>query len=156
MPIILKTFDFLLNPLVRYLMSKKQIRRKIANNVFISSEWIEIEVKPPMKVKKNFQAVLLHIEGCWTSLFSKEKGVKLSNGTVITPKVEMIDEYGNKYFLKSGMSFGMPDDNCEKMILSEIGFRKNLPNDRKYTAVRIFSDQPFLCKSISLYDYNLK
>jgi hypothetical protein len=156
MLIILKTLDFLLNPLVKYVMNKNRIRRIIANDIAISAEWTELLVSPPFTTKNNFQAVLLHIEGCWNSFPSKDADVRLANGTIINPKVEIIDEYGNTLFLKPGMSFGIPADDCEKFMISELGFRRNLSKDRKYTTVRIASEQPFLCNIVSLYDYNLK
>ena len=156
MSIILNTLDFLLNPIGKYLINKNRIRRKIAADILISSEQIEIEVHPPMKIKKNFQAILLEIEGCWQSLIDKKSGLRLANGMIINPQVEITDEFGNKYTLKSGMSFGEPDDNCEKFLISEIGFRGKLPEDRNYTMIRIVSDSPFLCNTVSWYDYNMK
>lgn len=155
---ILQVFGFIIKPLdsvLTYLFVKRnKIRREIANNILVSPEWTKITPMPSMEIKKNLQAVLIHIEGCWRNFH--EKNFRLSDGTIIKPEVEIIDEYGNEYHLRSGRSGISPlSPDSEKWIVDYIGFYGQTPKDRNYAQIRIRSDKPFQC-SISWYDYNLK
>lgn len=146
--------DFFLNPIALYFLRRANLRRRIAKDISISSEWIRFEIQPPVKIKNKNQAILLGIKDCWKDLHGKN--LKLSDGTIINPQVEISDESGNTYYLKPGMSFGMPDTELQKWIVSEAAFRYSLPKDKTYTEVRVRSSEPFLCELISWNDYNLK
>ncbi|HEY0457818.1 MAG TPA: hypothetical protein VGC97_01625 [Pyrinomonadaceae bacterium] len=141
-----------------YMSGHMSVSQEIASNVSISSEWTVIKPESPMKTKRDFQSVLLNIEGCKTH--GKKSDLILPDGTIVNPELEILDEYGNNYPLdsKSGVVNNY-DSESDTFELYSAGFSKKggeLPEDRVYTEVRIRSDKPFVASKIIWYNYNLK
>ena len=133
-------------------------RQEVASAVSISSEWTAIKPDTPMKIEKDFQSVLLRIEG--TRQHSKKSELMLSDGTIINPEVEIFDENGNKYAMESKGAFVNDyDDKSQTHAVVEATFSlqpNELPTDRTYTEIRIRSDKSFTAKKVTWYNYNLK
>lgn len=149
--IFLMLIGIFIDPIFSYLLQRKRIRLKIANDISVNSEWNEITLQSPLKIQRKLQVVLLHIEGCWREQYGKE--YKLSDGTIIHPNIEILDEERNEFSLEPKMCLAecLPDLTWR---VEEIGFC-GVPPDRDFTGLKIRSDIPFQC-SLSWYDYELK
>lgn len=141
-----KAFEKVLNS-----MHKKQI---VAENVQITNEWTEITSENPLKPTKLVQEVQLLINGYEREIGNPDFGhITLTDGTKITPEVEIVDENGKSYKLKDGhrvdnfVGFSVDDK-----IHGSFEFPKNV----SYKIIRIRSDKPFFCEKIIWYDYDMK
>ncbi len=118
--------------------------RILAKNIEITTEWIEITIEPAVKPENRSQSVNLRI-----------KDLKLPDGKLLSPEIELYDDSGNKVeFFHSG--------SVTKYFVDEV-FRAryqnqsiDLPADRRYTKMRIRSDIPFSCDQIYWRDYDPK
>jgi hypothetical protein len=134
------------------------VNRTIAEDVKVNSEWIELTPSSSMKIKRQYQAIGLVIDGARTP--SKSSGLFLKDGTPINPEVQISDTAGNWYELKGG-SYGVStyDSGTETWDADIADFKPNdwkLPADIEFKTLRIRSDHPFTCKKVIWTNYNLK
>ncbi|MDT7542179.1 MAG: hypothetical protein QOE33_2083 [Acidobacteriota bacterium] len=130
----------ILNPYLEY---------DVARDITISSEWVEMTPKKPLEAERQVQYLMLDI----TTPFKPDydsAGLHLSDGSLVIPQVQLVDEQGTTYDLKpaageKGMAFYWSNPNPH-----EVG----LPKDRKYLSVRIRCDRPFHCSRIYWHCYN--
>ena len=161
--ILLTPIDFLLRPVVRHYSKQMRIEREIASDVLISTQWKTITPQPPLEIKKPFQSVSLELQDCKRKFSKNAEDLVFSDGTVVNAKreiaVEILDEYGNKYRLKSGQ-YGVNDyDEISGTFVvrfADFKYPACLPKDRTYTEVRIRSEKSFRCKKIVWLDNKLK
>ena len=145
--------------LVMYLLQLPMyVNRTIAEDVKVNSEWIELTPSSSMKIKRQYQAIGLVINGARTP--SKSSGLFLKDGTPINPEVQISDTAGNWYELKGG-SYGVStyDPETETWNADIADFKPNdwkLPPDIEFKTVRIRSEQPFICAKVIWRNYNLK
>ena len=130
--------------------------QEIAKNIEISSEWLKFSLEPPIKVRKTHPCIQVFIEGYemhYLNYLTKTNKFKdtaffykpiLPDGTIINPKVQLIDEYEKTHDLEF-----MWYDYC-------VGFTKELPRDRKYTELKVYSDVPFKSYLIRWFDWESK
>jgi hypothetical protein len=139
---------------ITYKLKTKNRKQIIAENIEINSVWLEISFEKPLEPNKQVQKILLAIENFedrHDDFFSIM--IKLQDGTIINPEIEIVDETGKTYRLKVASIHG-----------NAVGFSPNenlhgtykFPKDAVYKTVRIRSDNPFFCKMIYWYDYDLK
>ena len=119
---------FVLNPIALYFLKKNHIRRAIAKDILISSDWTIITPQPALKITKRFQKVTLILENCKKTFGKYRENLMFSDGTVIKPAnqiiVELFDEDGNKYDLKSGnYSVGKYDEKDNRVYVVSAGFK---------------------------------
>lgn len=156
--------EFVLDPVSNYFLGKMHIRQEIAKDVLISSDWTVITPGSPMKIKKRFQEISLLLEDCQQNILKNRENLIFSDGTVINPSkqitVEIFDEDGNKYNLKSGKyTISNFDEKNGRVSVSSAGFKSlkfGLPKNKTFKEVRIRSDKPFQCKAVIWHDYNMK
>lgn len=87
---------------------------------------MEFEPDPPLKVARQVQMVVLVTSEPFEPDF-KTRGIKLG-GTIVVPVVQVADQYGNSYDLKTQTVSGD----------IEVGYWSvELPTDRVYTRVHI-------------------
>ena len=122
---------------VTYWFATKQIWRELAQDVLISSDWLEISPRPNLKARHHVQYVYLAIEGYDPDRFAPLGPITLPDGTELNPEVQVLDDYGQVYSLK-GLS----------RIGSLVGFGASFPQERFYTAVRIRGDKSFRCSKV--------
>jgi hypothetical protein len=143
-------------------LERLYIRRLMATNLLISSEWTIIKPQPPMVIKKRFQRISLELEDCRQN--EDEDNLIFPDGAIINPEsdimVEISDEYGNRYRLESGQ-FGVSgyDAESETIKVNWAGFSNHpndLPGNRRYREIRIRSEKPFHCSKIYWVDYDRK
>lgn len=135
-------------------MDSMHKRQQVAENVQITSEWLEIRPETALETTKKVQNIELLIEGYENDIHKNDCGnIQLEDGTYIKPEVEIVDENGKTYQLRDGQRGG-----------NLIGFSPNkkihgthsFPKDVTYKTIRIRSDKPFLCKGVYWTDYDLK
>lgn len=123
--------------LVFYWLATKQSYREIARDVLISTDWLDIQPGPPLKVKHDVQHVYLAIEGYKHDLEDPLIPITLEDGTTLNPEIQVIDEDGRVYKLK-GLA----------IVGTLVGFRAKFPRDGVYTRVMIRGDKPFRCSNV--------
>ena len=117
--------------------------RQIFGPVTISSEWLEIKPDPPLRVSRELQHVILDIqEPC--HIDEKSFGVRVADGSVVTPEVELVDEQANTYYLTAPTIFYSPGTPFPRRGFSTL----QLPPDRRYRLVRIRCEKPVTCSAI--------
>ena len=118
--------------------------RILAKNIGVTTEWIELAIEPPVKAENRSQSINLRITD-----------LKLPDGKLLSPEIELYDDLGGKVdFFHSG--------SVTKNYVDEVfraGYKNqsiNLPADRRYTKMRIRSSIPFSCDQIYWSDYDPK
>lgn len=141
-----------------YSVLQMYVVQPIAQNVQVTSEWQQIEIAPPLKIKKQVQKISLKIEGYESKTDdSSFNNIKLSDGTILNPEIILIDENNNKYYLKDCCRTykGSTTDSAEFNLNQKLTGMGDLPKDVRYKAVMIKSDIPFKC-DITWIDNDLK
>jgi hypothetical protein len=137
-----------------FIYSSKDVNRVLAENVTTSSDWLEITPTPALKPSKESQYITLDVEGAKRSVnpdgsvgykIKDWSKIELLDGTLISPEIQLVDEYGNIYPLHASM-----DDYAGKGFTTDFSpsIDANFPKDRVYRTVRIRSDKPITCKRI--------
>lgn len=125
------------------------INQTVATDVSITSEWIELASDSSIKPEKQVQEVVFVIDGYKTDFRDNSFQIKLPNGTVVNPEVQIFDENGNAYEL---MHSGFTNNDITFTPKTNGGFLK----DRNYSKLRIRSDKPFQVSRIIWRNRNLK
>jgi len=133
-----------LNSLVAAIILPKRIYLKLATNLGVSSEWIEITPQKPLTAKKTCNEIFLSIEGYLFTLDDPFRPIKMPDGTVVNLEIQMIDQDGIVYPLRftsrvgSSMGFsGVRSAKHDKSV-----------RNRVYIKVRIRSDEPVTLSSV--------
>jgi hypothetical protein len=124
---------------------RRHIYLEIANNLGVSSEWIDITPQKPLTAKKDCNEIFLSIDGY---LYNHEKPfdqIKMPDGTVVKPEIQMVDQDGIAYPMTFGCRVG-----------NSLGFR-GVPStkrdrsvrNRVYMKVGIRSDKPVTLSKVS-------
>ena len=105
----------------------------VAGATRISSDWVELVPKQPLKSTRWTQALILELS----------PGMPAATASIVAssqPEVELIDEYRNTYRLHVAGK-----DSRTMVFSSEL---VPLPRDRVYSKVRLRSDSPITCSRI--------
>ena len=119
--------------------------REIAGPTTISSEWLEIVPEQRLRTERRIQYLVLDVADSFEPVY-ESWSLRLKDGSLVQPKVQLIDQSGKVYDLTSpaldekGIGFGNSD----------------LPRDRAYPTVRIRSDKPIHLSRIYWRSYNQK
>src|SRR5947209_6933963 len=111
--------------------------REIKGPVTISLDWLEITPDKPLKPERDVQEIMLSLEPPFIGDFEAKK-IRLPDGSLVFPEVQLIDQNGNTFNLRWGGFRGHM--NIEFSNFDE------LPKDRGYRTVRIRSEKPISCK----------
>jgi hypothetical protein len=126
-----------------YRLFNPYLDREIAGPTTISSEWLEIMPEQPLRVERQIQYLTLDVADPFEPVYDNWS-LRLNDGSVVRPEVQLVDEHGSVYNLTSpaldnkGIAFGNSD----------------LPSDRVYPVVRIRSDKPIKLSRIYWHCYN--
>jgi len=123
--------------------------QEIAGPTIVSSEWLEIVPKKPLKVERQIQMIVLDLDKSIT-LERDGAGLVLPDGSVVTPEVQIIGDDGKTYSLNHPSSWSNPQTGTTYAEFS----LPDLPKDRAYSKVRIRADKPVRCKRIFWRNYN--
>lgn len=136
------------------------VTRDVAHDILISNDWNEVQPTSPMKIVRKFQSVELQIDGAYVTSKAGDHNLYLSDGTIISPQVQISDSDGMWYELEGGKYTVQPrTDGTDVMDIGTAGFGVSggeLPKDKTYRSIRIKSSVPFRCKSVMWQNYNLK
>jgi hypothetical protein len=111
--------------------------RDIAGPMTISSAWTEIVPKEPLKPERQVQYIYLETTQPFDPDYSTW-GIRYSDGSVVVPEVQLVDQDGNSYNLQPS-SYSLKDPSRSDVV-SGIGFdRQDLPKDKVYLMVRVRS-----------------
>lgn len=122
-----------------YLFRSPFLDREIKGQVTISSYWLEITPDKPLKPERDVEEVELSLEPPFIGDFESHK-VRLPDGSLVLPEVQLIDQNGNTFNMKYRGFNG-------RMNIYFSNFDE-LPKDREYRTVRIRSEKPINCKKI--------
>jgi hypothetical protein len=114
------------------------VNRTIKGETTLTPEWTEITLQTPLKPERDVQVIMLYLEEPYIGDF-EAKAVRLPDGTLVQPEVQLLDTAGNTYALKYYGFFG------RKLIMF------TLPDQlmgRDYRTVRIRSDTRIRCQEI--------
>jgi hypothetical protein len=125
--------------------------RSLARNLPVTSEWTEVSIDPPVTPAYRQQTINLRPVNFEVDRNAKGFDIRLPDGRVVAPEVEIYDEKGNMFPLyKTGFAMGRSDYVVFKNY--DMPFRR----DTTYSLLRIRSDMPFVCESIYWIDYDPK
>ena len=117
----------------------------IAKNLLVGDRWIALESQKPAKPKGHTQHVYLNIPGYEFDWQQRPFNIQLSDGTIVHPKIEVVDKVGNCYEAKDGtrwgnlVGFSLKPDSESNAPLSD---------DQQNVRLRICSAEPFKCAEI--------
>jgi hypothetical protein len=128
-----------------YRLFNPYLDREIAGPTIISSEWLEIVPDQPLRTERQIQYLVLDVADPFEPVY-ESWSLRLKDGSLVQPKVQLIDESGTVYDLTS-----------PALDEKGIGFRNSdLPQDRAYRTVLIRSDKPIHLSRIYWRCYNQK
>lgn len=122
----------------------------IANRLLVTPKWTDVAIDPALTPTKQIQNINLRINDFKADRNSNSFDIKLPDGTIVQPEMELYDEFGNKFeFHHSGFAMKTHDD---------VAFspRPKLPRNSRFTKLRIRSNVQFSCENIYWLDRNLK
>jgi hypothetical protein len=125
---------------------KQDIERQLLGRVTLSSEWLDVEPDPPLKPSRQVQMIVLVTSDPFEPDF-QSRGIRLSGGTTTVPEIQVVDQDGNIYDLKTQTISGNTEASYWKVAL---------PTDRLYTRVRMRSDNAFTCEKVLWRCHNMK
>lgn len=140
---------------LQYDFSNEQV---VTTDILVTESWTDIVPESPMNVSKQIQTVYLEIKGYKLDNHQAASWeIKLPDGTVIKPELQLIDGSGNTFILEHGSHLLRQDvDLIGFSITANNGGNTKIPDDRTYTKLRIRSDKPFRCSKIIWSNRNLK
>ena len=112
--------------------------REISGSILVSSPWLEIVPQQPLTADRQIQYVIINFaERGAPEVVSR--GIRMADGTVVIPEVELVDERGGLFPLRA-VAFGE----------DAMGFSsdKDLPRDRTYRALKIKANKPIKVSNI--------
>lgn len=122
----------------------------LARNVKVSYDWTEIDARSQFSAHNQVQHLCIRTPGIdWGS--QDFNGVKLKDGTVLHPEIEIVDEQGKvQPLLLSGFVSKFYVDAEYSPVKGTGAFYKG----RQFSKIRIRSDIPFDCDVIYWSDYD--
>ena len=111
----------------------------VSGPVTLSSQWMEFSPEKPLLPSKQYQIILLEVDPADALVVdnSNLERIQLGNGVLLNPEIQLVDSQGNLFEAEVYRS-PVPSylDN------SIVGNVPGLPQDRKYTKVRVRSNTP--------------
>ena len=143
--------NFILFRIYRYF--NPYLDREISGQVTLSSQWLEITMKEPLRPERDRQKIIIDIEPpVKLEPSGPSMGLVLPDGSVVIPEVQLIDQDGNIYNLTSpSASFEASPGGAWQRGFGRV---EPLPKNKVYTAVRIRCEKPVRCSRIRWRSYN--
>jgi hypothetical protein len=117
--------------------------REVAGPVTLSSQWLEIVPKEPLRRERKNQYIVLQIAEHLTTA-NPALEPTLEDGSIVTFEVELIDQNGNPHVL----SVPAGDGRTEVWRGMEIEESRRLADNIAFRTVRLRSNKPIRCSSI--------
>lgn len=131
-------------------LATSHVEREIAGPTMITSDWLELSPKEPLKPSNQEQWISLEVSEPYTPDVQRV-GMRFPDGSLVVPEVQLEDAKGNIYQLDKSSFIS----NDPRMIndLGGIRFYKvGLPQNKVYRAVRLRSNESFRCSRIRWVD----
>lgn len=122
----------------------------IAENVLVTNEWTDINVAPGLEARHRSQSLNLRITGFDLGANNSLSEIKLPDGTVARPEIELYDEDGNRLTFRH---IGFSRKYFDAVVFKPV---ESMAKDRTYSRIRIRSNVPFTCQEIYWIDYDPK
>ncbi len=122
----------------------------IAENIRVTREWTDITLSPALKATHKSQSLKLRIANFDLDSNPSVSEIKLQDGIVVRPEIEVYDETGQG---QSMLHSGFGRKYFDAAVFRPTG---DLAADRRYSKIRIRSDVPFTCEGIYWVDYEPK
>ncbi|SRR6266478_3794943 len=121
------------------------IDQTIRHDVTLASEWTEITPEKPLKPERQQQEIVLYLAEPFSGDF-EAKGVRLPDGSIVHPEIQLVDASGRIYDLKY---YGFRGHELIRFTL------KDQLNGKEFRTVRIRSEKPIHCKEViwSYFDW---
>ena len=133
-----------------YRKSNPFLKRQIAGPVTIGSEWLEITPEEPLKPEREIHEVILIFATPYEP-DNQSWGIRLPDGSLVIPEVQLVDQNGGTYKLRVG---AIGKDAIAFSMRDPISHQEILPKDKLYPTVRIRIDKSIQCSKIIWSCYN--
>jgi hypothetical protein len=131
-----------------YRLFDPYLDEQIVGPTVVSSEWLEISPRKPLRVERQIQMIVLDLDK--SVELDRDGRLLLPDGSVVTPQVQLVGVDGRTYELNHPSSWSNPSTGTKYAEFS----MPDLPKDRAYSEVRIRADKPVRCKRIFWRNYN--
>ena len=119
------------------------LNRDVSGPITLSSEWTEIVPKEPLRAERQINDLVLVVAEPFEPDY-EHWALRLGDGSIVKPEVQLVDEKGNTYNLTS------PAIGLKEMELGIL----DLPKDRVYRTIRIRANKPLKLSKIYWHCYN--
>ena len=114
------------------------IDQTISRDATLTSEWTEITPLKPLKPEREQQEIILYLAEPFSGDF-EAKGVRVPDGSIVHPEVQLVDASGHIYNLEY---YGFRGHELIRFTL------KDQLKGKEFRTVRIRSEKPIHCKEI--------
>ncbi len=120
----------------------------LQKNIFITSEWKEINTRNLVKIDKDINYISIVLEPPYET-FASSEGIKIPSGEVINPEIKLVDEDGKEYsFAYSGARLYGNNE------YANYKYYGDFPVDKEYEKLLIRSDSQIKAREIQWSGYN--
>ena len=141
----------MLNFLVR--RSLRPYYSNIAGKIYVAGDWLEFSCVKPARPRRCMQHISLIIPGYRFDHLQEDFEIRLQDGRVVRPMIEVVDAIGNKFETEDGNRVG---NLIGFHVIQHDGMSTSLSDNLQKVVVRIRSDEPFECESIDWVTKRLK
>ena len=147
--ILVLTAPYVANFLVRRSLRPRYVA--YGSDFMVGPDWIEMSGIKPVRRRTDRQHVSLRFEGYEFDRDDDTLTIKLSDGRIVVPEVQVLDSHGNIFETEDGVRFG------STIGLSVLPRGDNrLSTEKQAVAIRIRSNEPFQCRSIGWHTKRMK
>ena len=124
------------------------LEREVAGSVRLSSDWLEIAPKEPLKPEREIHEVIVFFPNPY--MINSQGGQQSPTGIVAIPEIQLVDQSGKVFNLavssqgETAIGYSFRDESHQEV----------LPKDRTYRAIRLRSDKPVDVERIVWRCYN--
>jgi len=136
---------------VIYRLFVPYLDHQLSEQITISSEWREIVPQRPFHAERQIQMIVLDLDKS-IALQKDGWGLVLSDGSIVIPEVQLIDEEGKTYPLEEPSAWFSP---ATGVRYREFSSKSGLPKDKVFRAIRVRSAKPVRCNRIFWRCYNM-
>jgi hypothetical protein len=131
-------YGFVFSAGIYRILFSPYLDREISGPGFISTQWLDIVPKQPLTADRQIQEIIINFAERGAPEVGS-RGIRMTDGTVVIPEVELVDERGGIFTLRA-VAFGA----------DSMGFSadRDLPKDRTYRSVKIKATKPIELSNI--------